>query len=211
MEKFEKILEKIKKLKALDKGFSVFGSKSHKYKFGKCLIEDEILEFEYKYGIELPEDYRNFFKFVGNGGAGPYYGLNKLNEYQEEYDNDFRTYLTKPFPYKEYYHLDYENFKREKINIKNEDEIIMEYWNQYSDYSNVQGSIIICHFGCSKYFRLIIEGEQRGKIWLDGINDSDGLIPQYKNFGTKEVAEFFWWYENWLNESINKVEINANR
>jgi hypothetical protein len=59
---------------------SVFGAKRHKFVANPCLSEREIIEFETTHGLSLPADYRNFLMNVGNGGAGPAYGLFKLGE-----------------------------------------------------------------------------------------------------------------------------------
>ncbi|MBW3596433.1 MAG: SMI1/KNR4 family protein [Planctomycetes bacterium] len=44
------------------------------------LTESQAAAFEKKYAITMPEDYRQFLTQIGNGGAGPYYGMFKLRE-----------------------------------------------------------------------------------------------------------------------------------
>ena len=63
-------------------------------------------KFEAKHGFELPEGYRRFLTEVGNGGAGPYYGVFKFREMDDCYsfqrwsENDgFVGTLSKPFPH----------------------------------------------------------------------------------------------------------------
>lgn len=59
-----------------DPGRSVFGAKRHHYRLNPPCPEATVAEFERTNGITLPEDYRRFVTEVGDGGAGPYYGLN---------------------------------------------------------------------------------------------------------------------------------------
>jgi hypothetical protein len=53
----------------------VFGAAAHQYKLNLPLPVSVIEEFEQRHGVSLPEDYRRFVTEIGNGGAGPYYGL----------------------------------------------------------------------------------------------------------------------------------------
>lgn len=78
IEEISLLKERISRLKEKDKHFRVYGSKSHKYQFRPTLTEDEVSVFEQKYQIKLPEDYRLFLIQIGNGGAGPDYGLSPL-------------------------------------------------------------------------------------------------------------------------------------
>lgn len=56
----------------------------HQYKFNSCLNESDIASFEQKFGVKLPEEYRDFLLIVGNGGAGPDYGILSLEQSLEE-------------------------------------------------------------------------------------------------------------------------------
>lgn len=84
-EKIAEIIRKINTLRDLDKDFKTFGSSSHEYAFNEKLSEVELEHFEKKYDIILPDGYRLFLKLIGNGGAGPFYGINKLENSIPEY------------------------------------------------------------------------------------------------------------------------------
>jgi hypothetical protein len=67
--------KRVEKLAERDRNRSLFGCELHKYKFGPCLQESELVQLESAYGIELPAEYRSYLTSIGNGGAGPGYGL----------------------------------------------------------------------------------------------------------------------------------------
>lgn len=81
-EKFSQFKDVVNKLGDVDKDFKVFGSSVHKYKFNEVLSEEEIFQFEQRATFKLPLVLKEFYKNVGNGGAGPSYGLYGLDELQ---------------------------------------------------------------------------------------------------------------------------------
>lgn len=56
----------------------VIGADGHGFIVNAPLAEADVRAFEQRHGIALPADYRGFLLHVGNGGAGPYYGIFKL-------------------------------------------------------------------------------------------------------------------------------------
>src|SRR6185436_1357225 len=58
----------------------VFGERAHAYRMHPALSEVDLAAFESRYRVRLPADYREFLQRVGNGGAGPAYGLFMLGE-----------------------------------------------------------------------------------------------------------------------------------
>jgi hypothetical protein len=81
----------LRRLRAADTSFRVFGSEQHRYSFGPTLSESELAAFESTNRIGLPNDYRRFLAMVGDGGAGPFYGLARLNACGRD--------LSRPFPF----------------------------------------------------------------------------------------------------------------
>ena len=96
----DRIAEKLNHLREADRAFSVFGSNSHGYLLGPKLTERDLLAVEQRLGIRLPKEYRLFLAHLGEGGAGPYYGLFTLyGEDLEDITNP--EYIRKPFRWSE--------------------------------------------------------------------------------------------------------------
>ncbi len=73
-----KLRRQLKRAGEKDLDFSRFGADSHKYRLNPPASEETIAAFETRFGISLPEGYRDFLLRMGNGGAGPFYGLYSL-------------------------------------------------------------------------------------------------------------------------------------
>jgi hypothetical protein len=57
----------------------VFGADHHEYKLYPCVPEDELEQVERWRGLVFPEQLRAFYLKVGDGIAGPHYGLREAN------------------------------------------------------------------------------------------------------------------------------------
>lgn len=101
----ERIKTKIGQLREMDKNYQIFGSHIHQYKLNPVLTLTQISEFEKRFQVNLPEEYKLFLSQVGNGGAGPFYGVNTLEDgrisYFDNSENASHSYfdLSKPFPH----------------------------------------------------------------------------------------------------------------
>lgn len=81
------LLKKLDRLRAADPAFLVTGASDHRYRVGPCAPEAWIAFAEGRYGIRLPDQFRRFLLEVGNGGCGPWHGLQRFGYLPA----DFRT------------------------------------------------------------------------------------------------------------------------
>jgi hypothetical protein len=177
----------------------------------------------------LPEDYRFFITEVGNGGAGPYYGLFPFRKYG--YSSDFFDWddgglvgnLSKPFSLETVlidpsrYSADLEAIDRWLLNLPLDEEPIRppdtplgEDRQRAGDDGQmdgvgatttvVNGAVPICHMGCGHLQWLVIQGEQRGFVWNDFRAEDRGMIPVLG--GSGNPVAFGEWYMGWINGSI---------
>ncbi|GCE31176.1 hypothetical protein KDA_66600 [Dictyobacter alpinus] len=152
------------------------------------LTADEVSAFEQKHSIILPEDYRNFLRFIGNGGAGPYYGLLPLHMYNWELDTVQDHFLTLPFPHQAAWRPNSGTIDKEALDENHT--YFGNYW--------VQGTMRICHFGCGVYILLVVSGPKRGTIWFDDRTSDYGIYPA--------ECDFLTWYETWLDDSLQNLK-----
>lgn len=203
---FELIRPKLRRLKQCDWRRRVFGAKAHKYVLDPPKPESEVTEFENRYGIKLPSDYRQFITTVGNGGAGPGYGLERLEdgiysslEYREE-----RGYIdpSKPFTLTEPWNMQYDG------NVNGDGSI--DDWDRYNKFEDeyfddkwVNGLLRICNKGCRIYVNLVVNGSEYGNLWVDDRGSDYGICP----LGRKKRIQFLQWYTGWLNRAVKNFPI----
>jgi hypothetical protein len=194
----------------------IFGANGHRFLLDSPLAETDVVAFEQRHNIRLPADYRGFLTSIGNGGAGPFYGVfplgmmdglgDELKTWSEE--DGFVGVLSKPFP-----HSETSNDLRGKPSAELAETDDEEYWRQvdrfeevYFASSLVDGALPICHLGCALRIWLVVTGKQAGRLWRDGRADCTGLSPlRLANGGP---ATFSLWYREWLEVALQKAELS---
>ena len=53
----------------------VFGADEHRFVLNPPIPEAQAATFEAEHNVQLPAEYRHFLTAIGNGGAGPFYGV----------------------------------------------------------------------------------------------------------------------------------------
>jgi hypothetical protein len=208
-DKFDQLIQDLERLSTSEVTVGVFGEEAHSYQLNAPLTEDEVSEFETEHNACLPGDYRQFLIRIGNGGAGPYYGLFKLGEMDADFDcgpwGDFIGILHAPFP-----HASAWNDLASKPEYQGPgdeerfDPLVEAFDERYYETRQVNGAIPICHLGCARRHWLVIAGPEAGNVWCDDRADCQGLHPLQTD-GHGRVT-FFQWYRNWLDEALFKLD-----
>lgn len=181
------ILKLLGQAKAKDPDLARFGAYSHQYKLAVPAGEEAIQKFEEQQGIRLPEEYRDFLMLVGNGGAGPYYGLYGLKALKEDLSDSHGVRL-------------YRVMKEPVIYPKMSE----EEWDRMADPEGRRkgeevhpyaGILPISIQGCTLMTGLMLAGPYRGQVVY---YDEDFCGPP---FFAREKG-FLEWYERWLREVI---------
>jgi hypothetical protein len=207
--------ELLTKLERSDPRRKVFGSRVHDYRLYPVLARSEIEDFEAKHDVSLPADYKYFITEIGNGGAGPYYGLfpfgynDSLREFCKWSEGGLVGDLSAEFPHDDTWNLD-DSFWQlmpdpgSDVSEAEEDRM-MEAWNReleehYWNPRIMNGAIPICHLGCAIRQWLVIKGSQKGFVWTDDRADQSGVYPLRDESG-KQLT-FFDWYISWLKNPL---------
>ncbi|MBX9783441.1 MAG: SMI1/KNR4 family protein [Chitinophagaceae bacterium] len=206
-----RISEKIGQLKKLDKHFALLGSQKHKYKLNPTILLDKVRQFEQTYNVTLPKDYVGFITTLGNGGVGPYYGLEPFENCLFD-DLDYKRIDSLLNPSKPFLHTEPWNLKFSTTidQDENEDEYEKEYSKfeeQYFDKEQINGVIAICNYGCAISLNLVVNGQEYGNIWTDDRGSDKGIYPSHE-LGNKDKISFLDWYELWLDNSLNEIKSN---
>src|SRR5262245_5604305 len=214
---FAAIRDGLRRLRESAKPPDVFGSNAHRFRTHPPLSEEAVGAFEAAHRVSLPPEYRGFLLHVGNGGAGPYYGLFKLGEMDDGFghapwkENDgFVGVLSEPFPHTGEWNdfteePEYDEERADDEEYEADYEKRWAVWERkvYWSPANVNGAIPICHLGCAQRQWLVVTGAEAGNVWYDLRVDKLGLRPL--SGGDAERMSFLRWYRSWLDESLRKV------
>lgn len=167
----------------------------HQYQVGPCLTEAQVNNFEQQYHMTFPSDYRQFLLEVGHGGAGPGYELYTLEKglyYASEESIPPLDILKRPFPFTEHA-CKYDPTLSAEENAK----ITAPVYG---------GFLPLGHAGCSDTYVLILNGPERGNIWMESFGSDWGIYPVlYEHAGIagdNRHIGFYDWYNLWLDRQI---------
>jgi hypothetical protein len=155
----------------------------------------------------LPEGYRHFLTTVGDGGAGPYYGVfplgQALDRVEEWYasldplgrdcplvtDVDFGELVEGP-----------DDWDEHVARLASDPEYVAQYerlTETYTSHPWVDGRLPIVNYGCGDWLFLVVRGARRGTVWVDSTDSSTGLYCLDVDFPT--------FYQRWLDAELARV------
>jgi hypothetical protein len=188
----------------------VFGADVHGFRLNPPLPEVDVTAFETVHNVSLPYDFRQFLTDLGNGGAGPFYGVFPLGKMDDNFGlqtwqekDGFVGILSEPFPFGEEWN-DISSQPSAELADRDESEYDRQmdvFQRAYWDGSLVNGAIPICHEGCALRIWLVLTGAQSGYLWEDRRSEYRGLQPLRLADGSP--ATFTGWYDAWLNDCLN--------
>jgi hypothetical protein len=160
------------------RGYASFGSEKHRFKLNPPLAEATIAAFEKQHTVQLPNDYRLFLAAAGNGGAGPYYGILPLEQWNRITPENDPYALAKPSPLRP--DLAAGSSLSQALGCAPEELF--------------QGALALNEQGDSYYGLLIVTGRYRGHVVYV---DADAACPIHF-----AAQDFLSWYERWLDELL---------
>ena len=202
-EQLHRIQQKLAQAKAADKDLQVFGADAHKYHLNPPVSEAEVLAFEKKYGVQLPECYRAFMLTIGDAKAkksdfiaGPYFGLYAFGTSVDSllYEK-IETYLKAPCNLSpDMTQEEWETLSDPLLSSEEEEEEDDDKY--FAERAKVFGGLLpLGSQGCTYEHALVLNGKYAGRV----VNvDLDLAQPKFAF-----EANFLDWYERYLDEVIS--------
>lgn len=203
----ERIRKKLDAVREADPDFFVFGAEGHEYQLGPVSTVEQLQALEQSLQVQIPDEYRTFALRVGNGGAGPGYGLARLalgddpdltvEGLGRNYKRAAREFASKAKQASK----DFPCSKPEPLGAKGEPappSVLVE-----------DGSLLLVDYGCAIEARLVLNGPFRGQVWV--LEGSAGAYVPFEQMQTLHATDtdqafdetmgpfnFLSWYEHWL-------------
>ena len=202
-EQLHRIQQKLAQAKAADKNLEVFGADAHQYHLNPPVSEAEVLAFEKKYGVQLPECYRAFMLTIGDAKAkksdfiaGPYFGLYAFGTSVDSllYEK-IETYLKAPCNLSpDMTQEEWETLSDPLLFSEEEEEEDEDKY--FAERAKVFGGLLpLGTQGCTYEHALVLNGKYAGRV----VNvDLDLAQPKFAF-----EANFLDWYERYLDEVIS--------
>lgn len=190
----EYIQEAVRKAAFFDMEYKLFGSWAHAHIFKPVLNESELAAWEEIMQINLPEDYKTYLTKLGNGGAGPAYGISPFHlplyehlKVSSIYSDENAKLFNKVA--QEWFELSntdeeelYEQYKQnspqeQKLSFNEwEEQFFDKYYDELEQKLMNNGQLFIANQGCSIDIYMILNGTERGKCHCTNI-DYDYAYP----------------------------------
>lgn len=202
-EQLLRIQQKLAQAKEADKNLEVFGADAHQYHLNPPVSEAEVLAFEKKYGVQLPECYRAFMLTIGDAKAkksdfiaGPYFGLYAFGTSVDSllYEK-IETYLKAPCNLSpDMTQEEWETLSDPLLFSEEEEEEDEDKY--FAERAKVFGGLLpLGTQGCTYEHALVLNGKYAGRV----VNvDLDLAQPKFAF-----EANFLDWYERYLDEVIS--------
>lgn len=211
---YQLIVRDLNNIRRWNRWEEVFGANVHHFECYPPLAESELIQFEIKFGIRLPVEYRLFILLVGNGGAGPAYGVFRLGEMDDgvgsmKWDSmdGFVGDLKVSFPFCESWN-DLNGMPQVESLCDEVQDHLFEAFDQVY-FRPLDGAIPICHRGCALRDWLVISGSEAGNVWRDDRADYGGIYPF--TLPGKERVTFYQWYCAWLDDVLHMLGTAKDR
>jgi len=198
MWKRENIIDILNQALQIDPACEMFGASCHRYRLNPPIQASFVRRVEERYHFTLPEDYFRFITEVGDGGAGPDYGIypfadflkKGVDAHAERYWEEYRNSLAVPFVPRNMMADEVEEYaiaSRETFDRNPDRYYIYEKPEPY-DLCDTDGFYILGTRGCQWDFGMVISGDRRGQVFD---MDNEGAYCLV----SESFEEF---YRNWL-------------
>ena len=209
-----------------DMDYQAFGTEVHLHLLHQPLPLAELETWEEQEGVSLPEDYKTYLTCLGNGGAGPDYGLPPFLSpdseflrcpcvYSRDQEEAYRDMICKYRHwattdewelYLEYFpdspgrdDAQWQETNKKKWSRQLEKCVKREIWNPMLH----NGQMYLANAGCTADLYLILNGSHRGFVHCCDLDSAYGLPADFPKYCKKEFMQDFAAY---YMEYVDKTE-----
>lgn len=200
----EEILVILDEARRLDEKCEMFGASKHRYVLNPPIRASFVRRVEERYGFRLTEDYFRFITEVGDGGAGPDYGIAPFvslvekndNWGAEEYASAYRLSLAKEFKLRQMQADEVEEYAivtREYYEKNPKQYFIFDEVLEDDNLCDTNGFFVLGTHGCQWDFGIALTGERRGQVFD---TDNEGGF----GFVAYSFEEFYQRWLDWISD-----------
>ena len=201
------VRDRVAALASKQRARSIFGADDHRFLLNPVLTRAELLDVESAVGVRLPADYGSFLVEVGNGGAGPGFGIAAVVRRGDSWlwtGNDAAAVakLGVEFaPFGPQVLADHQRARPAEDHFADHESYVAacRSWVQREDElydEESYGTLAIAEQGCGHCWRLVVSGPYRGLVWDDARGSDMPLTPLTDRAGDR--VGFGRWYLDWL-------------
>lgn len=201
------IQEQLAQLAAAERERWIAGADSHKYRLNPPAGTAVLARAESAIGAPLPAEYREFVTTVGDGGAGPYYGVLPLTTALDRLEDVFGSLLPLGRDCPLSTDVDFaevaerpDDWNEHVARLQSDPEYARRYQDLTETYNSepwLDGRLPIVDYGCGDWFFLVVRGPRRGTVWADCSDNGNGLY-------CLEV-DFMSFYRRWLDDALARA------
>jgi hypothetical protein len=159
-------------LRRLDRGYAIYGAYKHRWRIKERLDEPTITRIEHDLGFLLPPSYRAYLAELGNGGAGPLFGIEPL---PLQFTPAKYAALQQPFLGIEAVHQ-----RLKDAGIVRHEHGYYKNWDRKLQTALLVGTWPIAYEGCGHHSRIVLHGAETGTILA--IESDGGIFSQKVDF-----------------------------
>lgn len=151
-----------------DPEYKIFGANHHHWKFGEPVDMQKIRDFERDLNVKLPEAFVRYLTELGNGGAGPYYGIYSLEKIRENSAYSETMHLPVMLDHSrtaEYWTDFAKRYEALEDQFDLLDEVQLQEY-QHMQLSVMAGGIFINTPGCTMNSLLMCRGAAAGEVFM---------------------------------------------
>lgn len=202
-----RVRSRLSELCAADPTLRMFGAYMHQYRLGPTLTESEITAAENHYQIMVSPEYRDFLLYLGNGGAGPGYGLQRfgvltspvvrhnpsptvvmdrdggvgpINEFADCFDELYFNEMERLITDRSFLAHPFplaRSWTLDECEMPDDDSAYFQWDIHVREPMFKHGSIELSDHGCGQKHKLVLTGDESGSVWVFDEQDYEYIGP----------------------------------